>query len=205
MGWTARERAGDTIRGAAQIRRVRTDRGRGLTKQVVREIDAYPISNLRKRPFLARSLGLSAYWLPVPGQQVIEPAHRVAVRHAMQHVLEIGEGLDVVELCGGYEGANGRPSAAAAVRSREQMVFAPECDGPNGALDRIVVEFDASVVEESGEGWPARERITNGFRERTRRWNATELHLKPGLHHLDERPSAGVTNMPARVCGAALD
>jgi len=31
------------------------------------------------------------------------------------------------------------------------MVFAPECDGPNGALDWIVVEFDASVIEESGE------------------------------------------------------
>jgi hypothetical protein len=41
----------------------------------------------------------------------------------------------------------------------------PRTDGPDGALDRIVVEFDAAVIEESGEGWPARERITNGLGE----------------------------------------
>jgi hypothetical protein len=38
-------------------------------------------------------------------------------------------------------------------------------DGPDGALDRIVVEFDAAVIEEPGKGWPARERITNGLGE----------------------------------------
>jgi hypothetical protein len=30
------------------------------------------------------------------------------------------------------------------------MVFAPKRDGPDGALDRIVVELDAAVIEESG-------------------------------------------------------
>ena len=45
------------------------------------------------------------------------------------------------------------------------MVFAPERDGPDGALDRIVVQFDAAVIEESGEGWPARGRIANGLGE----------------------------------------
>jgi hypothetical protein len=34
------------------------------------------------------------------------------------------------------------------------MVLAPECDGPDGALDRIVVEFDTAVIEEAGEGGP---------------------------------------------------
>src|SRR5258707_8975207 len=85
------------------------------------------------------------------------------------------------------------------------MVFAPESDGPDGALDRIVVQFDAAVIEESGEGWPARERITNGLGEGAGRWNAAKLGLEPRLHHLDERPGAGVTHMPAGVCGAALD
>src|SRR5260370_34319276 len=85
------------------------------------------------------------------------------------------------------------------------MVLAPERDGPDGALDRIVVEFDAAVIEESGEGWPARERITNGLGEGAGGGNAAKLHLEPGLHHLDERPGAGVTNMPTRVCRAGLD
>jgi hypothetical protein len=75
----------------------------------------------------------------------------------------------------------------------------------DGALDRIVVEFDAAVIEESGEGWPARQRITNGLGEGAGGWNAAELHLEPRLHHLDERPGAGVTNMPTRARGAALD
>src|SRR3977135_2341221 len=82
--------------------------------------------------------------------------------HALQSVSEIGKGLDVVELCGGDEGADGCPSGAAAVRAREQMVFAPERDGPDGALDRIVVGVDAGVLEEAGKGGPARERRTNG-------------------------------------------
>jgi hypothetical protein len=50
----------------------------------------------------------------------------MAVGHATQHVLEIGEGLDVVELCGGDEGADRRPAGRTAIGSGEQVVFAPE-------------------------------------------------------------------------------
>jgi hypothetical protein len=89
----------------------------------------------------------------------------MTVGHALQDVSEPGKGLDVVELCGGDEGADGCPSDAATVRAREQMVLAPERDGPDGAFGRIVVEFDAAVIEKSGEGWPARQRITNGLGE----------------------------------------
>ena len=78
----------------------------------------------------------------------------MTVGHALQDVSEPGKGLDVVELCGGDEGADGCPSDAATVRAREQMVLAPERDGPDGALDRIVVEFDTAVIEEAGEGGP---------------------------------------------------
>ena len=45
----------------------------------------------------------------------------MTVGHALQDVSEPGKGLDVVELCGGDEGADGCPSGAAAVRAREQM------------------------------------------------------------------------------------
>src|SRR6267142_1312350 len=150
------------------------------------------------------SLGFGV-WLPIPGQEFVEAAGGMSVGHAQQDVLEPSEGLDVVELCGGDEGADGCPSVTAAVRACEQMVFAPERYGPDGALDRVVVEFDAAVIEESGEGWPARERVSDGLGEGAGGWNAAKLHLEPGLHHLDERPGVGVTNMPTRVCGAALD
>jgi hypothetical protein len=51
------------------------------------------------------------------------------------------------------------------VRACERVVLAPQRDGPDGTLDRIVVEFDAAIIEESGEVWPARERITDGLGE----------------------------------------
>jgi len=129
----------------------------------------------------------------------------MSVGHALQDVLEPCEGLDVVKLCGGDEGADDCPSDAAAVRPREEMVFASERDGSDGALDRIVVEFDATVIQESGEGLPARERITNGLGERAGGWNAAKLHLEPRLHHLDERPGAGITGVQTCSCRTALD
>jgi hypothetical protein len=66
---------------------------------------------------LARGSVESGCWSPVPGQEVVEAAHGVAAGHALKHALQIGEGLDVVELDGGDEGADGCPAVGAAVRS----------------------------------------------------------------------------------------
>src|SRR3984885_5778259 len=129
----------------------------------------------------------------------------MTVGHALQDVAEPDKGFDVVELCGGDEGADGCPSNAATVRAREQMVLAPERDGRDGALDPIVVDFDGASIGVSGEGRPARERITNGLSTGAGGWNAAKLHLEPGLHHLDERPGAGVTHVPTCLCRMALD
>ncbi|MDX6461603.1 MAG: hypothetical protein QOE55_5300 [Acidobacteriaceae bacterium] len=71
----------------------------------------------------------------------------MTVGHALEDVPEPGKGLDVVKLCGGDEGADGCPSDAATVRAREQMVFTPERDGPDGALDRIVVQPPAGAAD----------------------------------------------------------
>src|SRR5580693_9747343 len=73
------------------------------------------ILNSRKRPFLARELGFEAYWLPVPRQEFVEAAGGMTVGHALQDVAEPDKGFDVVELCGGDEGADGCPSDAATV------------------------------------------------------------------------------------------
>ena len=50
----------------------------------------------------------------------------MAVGHAFQHVPEVGERLDAVELCGGEQGRDGGPAFGAAIRSREQVVLAAE-------------------------------------------------------------------------------
>jgi hypothetical protein len=78
-------------------------------------------------------------------------------------------------------------------------------DGSNGALDRVVVELDTTVIEEAGEGGPAPERVADSLGEGAGGWNAAKLHLEPKLHQLDERQGADVTHMPARLCGAAPD
>ena len=121
----------------------------------------------RKRPFLTRA-GCCAAGGPIPRQQVIEPAHRMAVGHAFQNVLEIGERLDVIELCGGQQRGDDRPAGCAAIGSGEQMVLAAERDGPDGAFDRVVVELDAAVIEEAAKRSPAGERIADRIGERRR-------------------------------------
>lgn len=68
----------------------------------------------------------------------------MTVGHATKHVFEVGEGLDVVELRGGNKGADGRPARSPAIGSGEQVVFAAECDGADGAFHGVGVEFDAT-------------------------------------------------------------
>ena len=66
----------------------------------------------------------------------------MAAGHALQQVLEVCEGLDVVELCGGDEGADRRPAGGAAVGSGEQVVLATE---RNGGMARSTVLVSNSM------------------------------------------------------------
>src|SRR6266508_1628761 len=83
-----------------------------------------------KRRVVARPLMIDVGFLPVPRQEIVEPAHGMAIGQALQDIAEIGEGLDVVELCSGDEGTNGGPACAAAVGACEQVVLASERDVP---------------------------------------------------------------------------
>jgi type III restriction enzyme len=87
-----------------------------------------------------------------------------------------------------FERADGGPAGATAIRTGEQVVLAPEGDGPDGSLDWVVVEIDAAVVEEAAKGWPAGEGVAHRFGEAAAAMDATKLGLKPRLHGLEERP-----------------
>ena len=69
---------------------------------------------------------IDRHFRPIPGEQVVDSAHGMAVCHAVKDVFEIGERLDVVELGGGDERADGSPPSTATVGAREQVIFAPE-------------------------------------------------------------------------------
>ena len=75
--------------------------------------------------------------------------------HTLEHVGEIGEGLDVVELGGSDEGADGRPSVGATVGSGKQMVLTTQRDRPDRAFDGVGVKLDAAVIKEAAKGIPA--------------------------------------------------
>src|SRR6267154_5856189 len=141
-------------------------------------MDAYPGS---KRPFLTRRSGFSVCRRPVPGQQIVKPAHWMSAGHAFQHVLEIGEGLDLVELGGSDEGADGCPSGAAAVGSGKQVVLATERDRADAALDGIGVEFDAAIIEEAAKCAPAGQGVADRIGQTAAGRDEGELRREPGL------------------------
>jgi hypothetical protein len=73
----------------------------------------------------------------------------MAAGQTLDDVLEVGVGLDVVELRGRDEGRDDRPPVGAAVRSGKQVVLAAKRDRADRPLDRVGVELDAAVVEEA--------------------------------------------------------
>ena len=67
--------------------------------------------------------------------------------HALQDILEVGEGLDVVELGALDERGEGGPCPCTAVGAGEEMVFAAERDWADGALDGVGIDLDAAVID----------------------------------------------------------
>src|SRR5205814_10106622 len=85
------------------------------------------------------------------------------------------------------------------------MVLAAERDGSDRTLDRIVVKVDTAVGQETAEGWPAGEGVTDCLGETAAARDATKLHLEPGLHRLDERPRLGIAYSLALFSGTSPD
>ena len=69
-----------------------------------------PVCLISKRTGITRRSIICGRWLPIPGQEIVETVCFVAVDHALEDILEIGERLDVVELCRGDERADSGPS-----------------------------------------------------------------------------------------------
>src|SRR5690348_1662719 len=103
----------------------------------------------------------------------------MTVDHAVEDVFEVGIGFDAIELGSRYERADGGPSLCAAVGPSEEMILAPERDGPDGALHRVGIEFDTSVLKESAERGPTREGIADRLGQAAARRDAVQFFLEP--------------------------
>ena len=87
----------------------------GFCRSLAHRQNGHQASFANAAEFFNSLLDFNAYWLPIPGQEFVEAAGGMTIGHALQDVSEPGKRLDVIELCGSDEGADGCPSNAAAV------------------------------------------------------------------------------------------
>ena len=71
--------------------------------------------------------------------------------------------FDPVEFTGLDQGRDDGPVLCACIMSCEERVFTVQSDGAYGALHRVVVEFDAAIVEEQAQAVPVFGDIFQGF------------------------------------------
>ena len=74
----------------------------------------------------------------------------------------------------------------AAIRACEQSIFPVERDGADGALDGVVVEFDAAIVDEARQAFPAQQDVADGFGEFALLTDKTKFCPQPGFEGIDE-------------------
>src|ERR1700733_2861272 len=116
---------------------------------------------------------------PVPRHQFVDAFLRPAIHQACQQVSEIGLWIDAIQLTGLDERCQAGPVFAAFVAARKKAVFSRQTDRPHGALDAVVIEFDASVVEELLQPIP----MVQCIPDRLGRWTASrqfrDLRFEP--------------------------
>lgn len=121
----------------------------------------------------------------------------MSVGHALKHVDEIGVRFDAIEFGRFHRRANDRPSFAAAIASREQVILATESHGADCAFDQIGLEFDAAVVQKARQFFPTRERVADRFGQRAAAGYARQLCFELRAQTVDdrsgERPPFGET------------
>ena len=83
------------------------------------------------------------------------------VDHAREHIAQVSVGFDAVEFAGFDQRTDDRPPVTATVASGKEMVLAPERHRADRTFDRIGIEFNAAVMQEAGQTFPARERIAD--------------------------------------------
>src|SRR6185312_4530738 len=117
----------------------------------------------------------------VPRQQLGDAVDGVG-RDPLEDVAEIGFGLDAVEPSGRDQGGDRRSARTTRIGSGEQPVLPPKGDGPDRALDRIVVDFNGAVIDVARQGGPALDDVMNGCGEIAASGDAPQCRLEPNLH-----------------------
>ena len=99
------------------------------------------------------------------GQELVDSRCGVAVGETDECRGQPGVRIDAGELAVLDERGDHRPVVAAFVGAGEQGVLAVEGERTDGALNGVVVEIDATIVEEARQAIPAFEGVADRFAE----------------------------------------
>ena len=69
----------------------------------------------------------------------------MAIGDGFKGCLQIGVGLDIVQLACLYQGGNARPASTALVLPGKERVFAIKGNGTNGPLDGVAVDLKGAI------------------------------------------------------------
>jgi hypothetical protein len=88
--------------------------------------------------------------------------------------------IDVVQFASLNERSDAGPVRGALIVAGEECVLAIQHNRADASFDNVGVEFDATIVEETGEPIPMMQAVADRFGNRRLARNARELLLKPG-------------------------
>jgi hypothetical protein len=129
----------------------------------------------------------------------------VTIDDAREDVGQIRERVDVVQLAGLDQGRDDGPMFGASVRAGEQRVFPIERDRADGALDGVVVELDAAVIDEARQALPARQGIADGLGKLAFPADQAEFYAQPRLKRVDQGPAFQGSDRSALLRTSAPD
>ena len=116
----------------------------------------------------------------------------MAASNSFEGRLEIGEGLDVVDLRGLDEGCDAAPGAAALVMAGEQCIFPVQGNWPDQILDTVAIDLDTAVVEEGLQTVPVTMDVGKLLAEAGLGGDPAALLLQPLSEGGDQRRGAGL-------------
>src|SRR5450432_4066079 len=140
-----------------------------------------------------------------PRQQLIDIAVGVTIDDAREDVGQIRERVYVVQLAGLDQGRDGGPMLGASVRAGEQRVLSVERDRADGALDGVVVELDAAVIDKARQAFPARQGITDGLGKFAFLADQAKFCAQPRLERVDQGTAFLGSNRLALLGTSASD
>src|SRR5579859_1083395 len=133
--------------------------------------------------------------LPIPRQQRVQLIDLGASGDdALENVSKIVPRVDVVKFCRVDERRENGPRLGPAFTTGEQVVLLSQPDRLDAAFDRIAVDLDAPIIDESRQAIPMVEGVADSLAKAGFLQDFQQSRLEPGLEVLDQRSGVGLSN-----------